>query len=183
LRKSDEQKINGKANPMQRPTAVTVFGVLNIVFAVLGAIGVAASLMLFGSQAGAENPIVQLIHDNPTYALWMKFSASAGLVVCVLLMAAGIGLLMLKPWARGLSIFYGIYAIVMGIVGTAVNYFYLVQPIIERAQQKQGPEAAAAIGGAIGGTIGGCVGLIYPVLLLVFMTRPKIVAAFRPTPG
>ena len=40
-----------------------------------------------------------------------------------------------------------------------------------------------AIGGAIGSSIGGCFALIYPVLLLIFMTRPKLAAAFQPGPG
>lgn len=55
-----------------------------------------------------------------------------------------------------------------------------MRPMLEEASRKQGPEAAAAIGGAIGGTVGGCFGLIYPILLLIFMTRPKLVAAFNP---
>jgi hypothetical protein len=28
--------------------------------------------------------------------------------------------------------------------------------------------------------VGGCFGLIYPVLLLIFMLMPKVAAAFRP---
>jgi hypothetical protein len=28
--------------------------------------------------------------------------------------------------------------------------------------------------------VGGCFGLIYPVLLLIFMLLPKVAAAFRP---
>ena len=59
----------------------------------------------------------------------------------------------------------------MGMVGMVVNYFLLMRPLLEQAQQMHGPAAAAAIGGAVGGTIGGCFGLIYPILLLVFMTR------------
>jgi hypothetical protein len=63
-------------------------------------------------------------------------------------------------------------------VGTVVNYFFLMRPMLEQAHQKQGPEAVGAMAGAIGGTIGGCFGLIYPILLLVFMMRPNVVAAF-----
>jgi hypothetical protein len=163
---------------MNRPTAVTVFGVLNIVFAVFGVIGLIASVMLFLPQANSTNPVIQLIHDRPAYAAWMKWSAALGGVVSVALLAAGIGLLHLKPWARTASVLYGIYAIVMVIAGSVVNYFFLLRPMLEQAQQKHGPEAAAAIGGAVGGTVGGCFGLIYPVLLLIFMTRPNVVAAF-----
>ncbi len=163
---------------MQRPTSVTVFAVLNIGFAVFGILGMLASLILFLPQADSNNPVVQLIRDSPAYAAWLKFSIGLGAVVCVALLAAGIGLFLLKPWARVLSIGYGIYAIVMGIAGTVVNYFLLMRPMLEQAQHKHGPEEAAAIGGAIGGTIGGCLGLVYPILLLIFMMRANVVAAF-----
>jgi hypothetical protein len=91
--------------------------------------------------------------------------------------------LRLKSWARKLSIAYAIYAIVFGIIATVMSFMFLVRPLLAEAQQSQGPEAAGAIGGAIGGIVGGCLGLVYPILLMIFMTRPKVVAAFqRPEP-
>lgn len=166
---------------MQRPTAVTVFGILNIVFAALGLFTMLGSMMLFTVTGGnSSNPVVQLIHDNPTYAAWMKICIALGLIVSPLLLAAGIGLLKLKPWARTISIVYAIYSIVMVPVSGVINYIYLVQPLLQQAQQKQGPEMAGAIGGAIGGTFGSCFGLIYPILLLIFMLRANVAAAFRP---
>ena len=166
---------------MKRPTAVTVFAILNIVFAAFGILGVLGSVMLFAAtEATSKNPIIQIIHDNPTYAAWMKISIVLGLLISGALLAEGIGLLQLKPWARVLSIIYAIYSIVMVPVGSVVNYFFVVQPMLQHAHGAQGPEQAAAIGGAIGGMVGGCFGLIYPVLLLIFMLMPKVAAAFRP---
>ena len=58
--------------------------------------------------------------------------------------------------------------------------FWLIGPLMERANAAGGgPEQAGAIGGIIGGAFGGCIGLIYPVLLLIFMMRPNVVQAFR----
>ena len=172
---------------MQRPTSVTVFGILNIVFAVFGICGVLAIVTMFtmmgmdlNNPAFQNNPTMQAIQDSPAYAAWLKISVVLGLVAAAVLLAAGIGLLKLKPWARMLSIIYGIFEIVWIIIGTVVNFIFLVQPMLEKAHAAQGPEAAGAIGGAIGGMFGGCIGIIYPVLLLIFMTRPKVVAAFRP---
>ena len=167
---------------MERPTSVTVFGILNIVFAAFGIIGTFASLALFSANADTNNPVIKIIHENSSYAAWMKICIPLGAIVCIALLAAGIGLLKLKPWARILSIAYAIYAIVFGIIGLVVNYFFLVQPMLQQAQGQQGPQAAAAIGGAIGGCIGGCFGMIYPILVLIFMTRPKIIAAFQQPP-
>ena len=85
----------------------------------------------------------------------MKISVGLGAVACVALLASGIGLLALQPWARALSIGYGIFALVQCLGGTVINYIYLIQPLTEQAQQKQGPESASALGGAIDRTIGG----------------------------
>jgi hypothetical protein len=166
---------------MQRPTSVTVFGVLNIVFAVLGFLGLLAAAAMFrANPGGSENPVLQMMHDNPGFATWMKISTVLGFIISAFLLAAGIGLLQLKPWARQLSIGYGIYSLIMIPVGSVVNFIYIARPMLEQAQHQQGPAAAGAAVGAIGSIIGGLFGLIYPVLLLIFMTRPKVVAAFYP---
>jgi hypothetical protein len=165
---------------MQRPASATTFGILNIIFAGLGVFGLVASITLL-TVMDTRNPVVRIIQNNPAYAAWMKLSVPLGLLSCAILLTAGIGLLRMKNWARLLSIGYAIYAILFGIVGIVINFLFLVRPMLEEASHKQGPEAAGEIGGAIGGGIGGCIGLVYPVLLLIFMTRPKLVAAFRAT--
>ena len=164
---------------MQRPTSVTVFGILNIVFAVIGILGIFGSAAMLAGASQSDNPVVKVMLANPAYVTWMRISIPLGLLVSALLLAAGVGLLLLKPWARWFSLAYGIYAIVMSIVATLITYYLFFGPLMEQAQRMRGPEAAAAVGGAIGGMIGGILGLIYPVLLLYFMTRPHVIAAFR----
>jgi hypothetical protein len=165
---------------MERPTAVTVLGILNIVFAVLGVFGMLATLAMFSPTAGSNNPALKLMQESPRYLMWLKVTIPIGVLGCLALLASGIGLLRLKRWARTLSIGYAIYAIVFGIAGVVMNFIFLFRPLLEEAQRSQGPEAAGAIGVALGGTVGGCVGLIFPIVLLAFMVRPKVVAAFRP---
>jgi hypothetical protein len=165
---------------MQRPTSATVFGILNIGFAGMGIIGIIASIGLLMLSVNFNNPVVKVMQESPGYALWFKICIPLGLLSCGVLLAAGIGLLLVKPWGRLLSIGYAIYAIGFGIVGTVVNFLFITRPLLEQAQNKGGPEAAGAIGGAIGGSIGGCFGMIYPILLLIFMFHPAIRDAFRP---
>jgi len=169
---------------MQRPTSVTVFGILNIVFAALGIVSVLAMVALFAVVGNtSNNPVVQVIHNNPAYAAWMKFSIALGLLAAAVLLVAGIGLLILKPWARILSIAYAIYAIVMVLVSNVVNFIYVLQPLAQQAHEQSGPQAAAVMGGMIGGFFGSGLGLIYPILLLIFMFRPNVAAAFCPQPS
>lgn len=164
---------------MQRPTAVTVLAVLNIGFAVIGVFGMMATLTMLRGGSDSSNPVLRTMTENPTYMAWLRMSVPISSVCLVALLISGIGLLRLQNWARLLAIVYAIVAIIIGIIGIFVNVTCLVMPMLQRANQS-GPELAAAIGGAIGGTIGGVVGMIYPVVLIVFLVRKNIVAAFRP---
>lgn len=51
---------------MQRPTAVTVFGILNIGFGVLGIFSLLGTMLVFAMiKDTTSNPVIQLIHNNP----------------------------------------------------------------------------------------------------------------------
>lgn len=165
---------------MKRPASVTVFGLLNFVFAAFGVIGLIASIALFSPPADANQPVLKLMYEGPAYAVWLKICIPLGLLSCAALLAAGIGLLLLKSWARTLSIAYAIYAIVFTLVGMVINLVQMAQPLFEQVRPQQQLAAAGAIGGPISGTIGGLFWVIYPIVLLVFMLHPKVVAAFRP---
>jgi hypothetical protein len=164
---------------MHRPTSVTVFGILNIVKAGFGIFLAIPSIVLFLAPADSYNPSIKMLHENPAYAAWLKLSIPLGLLSCTILLVAGIGLLCLKSWARTLSIAYAIYGICMGILSTAVGSIFLIQPFLKNHQDSQA--ADTAMFGLIGGGIVVCLGLIYPILLLVFMLRPTVAAAFHPS--
>lgn len=165
---------------MQRPASVTVFGILNFVFAAFGVIGVIASITLFFPPPAATQPVLKLMHEGPAYAAWLKICIPLGLLSCAALVTAGIGLLWVKSWARNLSIAYSVYAIIFALVAMIINLALMAQPMFEQVPRRQQLEAAMAIGGPISGTIGGIFWLIYPVVLLIFMLRPKVAAALRP---
>jgi hypothetical protein len=167
---------------MKRPTSVTVFGILNIVFAVLGVIGIFASIAMlkFVGKSQANNPVVKALHDNVVYAAWFKIMIPLGLIASMVLLAAGIGLLLLKNWARVTSIVYAIYTIIICLIGLAMNGVFLLLPLLNQSSHGSTVEAAGQIGAAIGATIGSVFSLVYPILLLIFMTRPKVIAGFQP---
>ncbi len=83
----------------QRPISVTVFGILNIGFALwkfvgLLLAGVAMRLNLPGNSALAA------MKSDPVYRAWSQFGVISGVVFGVVLISAGIGLLLLQKWAR-----------------------------------------------------------------------------------
>jgi hypothetical protein len=170
---------------MERPASITVFGILNIVFALLGLLGIVVSSVMMFSEAAANNPVVMQMRQNPTYDLWLKITIPLGAVSAIVLLCAGIGLLLFRSWGRTLSLVYAWYAIGFGLLGMLVNYLFLVRPMLEQARQDGGPEATGAFGGAMGGVLGGCIALVYPILLLIFMSNARVKGALqrREVPG
>jgi len=164
---------------MERPASVTTFGILNIVFAGFGILGLLGTIAMASMTRASNNPVVRIMQENPAYAAWLKISIPLGLLACSVLLAAGIGLLALQSWGRNLTIGYAIYGIVFSLLSFGFNVIFLLRPMLEEASRKHGPEAAGAIGGAVGGTFGSCVGVAYPILLLIFMMRPNVKAAFQ----
>jgi hypothetical protein len=110
----------------------------------------------------------------------MKISMPLGGIVHMVLLGAGIGLLMLQNWARILSICYGIYAIAACLIGGVVT-LNILMPIMQHSPG--GAQGMIAMMTLVGGVGAMAIGLVYPILLLIFMTRPKVIAAFSPEPA
>ncbi len=165
---------------MRRPISVTIFGVLNIILAVLGVLRILPTrLSLFVNMETSVNPVVKIMREHPVYLFWMKAMTPLGLLSCAVLLIAGIGLLGLKEWGRKTSLGYAIYAIVFGILSGVINFVFLFGPLFASARHQQGPEAIGAMLGVMSGILGEIFGMIYRILLLTFMTRPKVKRAFR----
>src|SRR5580704_1777740 len=123
---------------MQRPIAVAVFGILNIVFAGLGLIGIMSIGVVLNVLDTSNNPAYKVMRESPGYMSWMKLSIPLGLVSCALLLSSGIGLLKMKPWARKVAIGYALYALVLGVVGLVMSLICVVGPLMAQASQQQG---------------------------------------------
>jgi len=165
------------------PTVVTVLGVIGIVFGTLKLL--CAPFNVIGylmpvPKGQVGNPAIQLLAD-PTYRSFLLVMVVFDGIAGAALLTASIGLLGLRPWARRLAIGYSAYAIVATLVNIAFTAVFLIAPIVKTAQQKGNAESVgAAVGSAVGGLIGTCLALVFPILLLVFMYRPRIVQAFQP---
>ncbi len=165
----------------ERPTPVMVFGILNIIFGVLRLLGAPFSFWSVLSADPTTNPAAA-IYNNQLIRNWTLMSGGLALLTGLVLVIAGIGLLQMRSWARALSIGYGGFAIILGVITTMFNVAVLMPATMTQMQGIAGNSEAARMGGLVGGAIGvlgGILGLVYPVLLLIFMTRPHIIAAFE----
>ena len=96
-------------------------------------------------------------------------------------LAGGVGALSLKPWARKALLVYAIGAIVAGLVGTVFNVVVMIPKLSQIPQNRAEVKMTVQLMPIM--TIGGFfLGLILPVCVLIFMTRPKAKAAFADKP-
>lgn len=159
---------------MTRPVSTVVFGILNIGYGLLSLLAMAlAGLLILNrpdGRFGEGNDYAQLI------LWWGAGSSVAGGIFALVLIAGGIGLLLMRPWGRILSLTYACYAVVMSVLGTAVQVLVMQQTLAAQPPDNRKLVAVIAIASTV---IGFCISLGYPLLMGFFLTRPAFVAAFR----
>jgi len=153
------------------PGSIKVLGILNLVFAGLGVIGLLFTYAMYfgGLRLGGRNPVVEIAHSSATYMTFLKVTLGLGVPALIAFATSGIGLIGMKPWGRKLAIGYAIYAIAGAITGLIVTYVYVLAPL-------SGQPGSGA--GMFGGLWGGILGCAYPIILLIFMMRRNVVGAF-----
>ena len=165
-----ESQINNAPPPMPapvRPKSVTVFGILCIVF---GSLALLCSPFHAFSLSAPNNPVLTI----PGFKTFALVGVVISLVCAVFQIAAGIGLLKLKRWARQGAVMYAIFAIAYTLLSLPVIVLMLVPHLSTTHDPVM---QAGLIGGLIGGIVGGVIGMIYPICLLIFMRKPRAVAA------
>ena len=165
----------------KRPAAATVFGVLNILFGITGLCGTLASGVLMSiPQLSQDNPALELMEDNAVFRIFNQISIGISFIACIVMIVAGIGLWPLKPYGRMTSIGYSVAMIILNLIGNVINFAVLFPGLMGIAAEAGGGPVDLAVYFGIGaGLLGSCMGFIYPGLLLYFMYRPNVVAAFR----
>jgi hypothetical protein len=192
----------------KRPTALTVMGILNIVFGSLGLVcslcaGIGYLFMLSNSpllnlKAGGVNvnPFTDqwefMKREVPGYPAFMIGGLVEGLIGGTLLLIAGIGLLKVQSWGRVLSLLYALLTIVAQIFSLIFTLAY-VNPAMQRWQQDFVRRFGGQLppGGGLGEdsmfnnaiAVGGAVvGVAYAVVLIIMMMLPHVREAFAGTP-
>jgi hypothetical protein len=186
----------------KRTTAVLVIAICHFVFGGLGLFCNTCSGV--GSLAGDANPLRQLADQNmrdkaerqkanerikvaklPGYRFYTSFNVVMSWVLSAAMVAAGFGLLYMKPWGHWLSTGYGIASILTGFVVFFYSIFYLNPLEMELLRNNPPPagldqEQAAAVMDAVGpvASAGPCCLMIYPIAVLVVMFLPSTLAAF-----
>jgi hypothetical protein len=168
----------------RRPGAAIFFGVTNIVVGALG-------LMVYGccgfmvfamaiDPSGGRSVWSHLAADVPLYAPLTIAHLVLSLLLCLLLLIAGIGLLGMHNWARLFSVACGVVALVLNI-GIIIFQAAFVSPSLQRFFP--GPESAALAAATNFYTTGiAAIAILYCAALLITLLLPDVAAAFQHEP-
>jgi hypothetical protein len=160
----------------QRPMSILIFGILNLGYALLNLGGPLLAKVMASVKMPANSPVAAMKAD-PAYMAWINFNMAVGVVLGLALLTFGIGLLLMKNWARIGSIIYAVVAIVFVLFGSVVSWPFTKRMMEQTPGVPPGMMAKFAIIGLVFGII---FGMAYPVLLLFFMTRPNVIEACQP---
>jgi hypothetical protein len=163
--------------PTIRPATATVFGILNIIWGLMGFCSNVISIGLFAAVMGGafEEEVVKQMGpqvSNPTQLNIVMVQLAIGVLISIGLISAGIGLLKFKAWGRTASNVCAVVAIVQTVLGIAFMVF--TGPAFSGGNVP--PEQYGAL---IGGICGGVLGLAFPICSLIFLNRPAFVQAIR----
>lgn len=183
----------------RRPTAILVIGILNIVFGALGLI--CNPIKIVGSlvptpEAGApemagmppeQSEMMRKLNEvsmSPAVKTYQIFDGGIGFLFSAILLAAGIGLLVMKPWGRTLSLVYAFYGIAAAIATMVFSWMMIITPLFQLVEQAPDPQAKqimqfGAYGGMGGALAQSCFSAVYPVVILIVLTRPSITRALQ----
>lgn len=176
----------------ERPVAVLVVAILNLVFG-----GVTMVFTLCGcamlvaipqfeqafAQSGADSAF-DVYREIPGFWTYVIVYQVVTLLMTPVLLAAGIGLFGMRPWARWANIVYAVFAILLAVV-VAILDFAVFIPAVQEWNRQNGVNPADAfftLLSSFAGDIYTFLLALYGVALLIIMFLPHVRAGFAIPP-
>ena len=154
-----------------KPASIKVFGILNIVFGAMGLICGGAGVLFFvlatqSSEFAYEFEKALSAQYTQGYMTLLQFTSCFGGILSLILIVCGVGLLRERNWGRTGSLGYAAFQILFTLASTAVSM----------SMMKNDETFIFSAGGAMCGVL---FALIYPICIMIFLTRPNVVEALK----
>ena len=166
------------ANP---PIAQIIFGVVNILFGFIGLAGSLIALRIyFTPLEGQTGPIPELMRANSFYASSMRILAIPAILYGLAQFISGIGLVRSREWARKLALCAALYAIPVAAFTSFLNLQIIIpfttEYTLRTLPTPTDPQFIPLMTTMMkaSGMMNSTLFLLYPILLIIFLTRPKV---------
>jgi hypothetical protein len=178
------------APPKLRPRSVTVLAILGIILGSLVLLGTLCNtFQVFGASLEPSDPVTKGIRDDPVLFVWSIIGVIVNLVLGVLLLGGSIKALSLKRSGRLWMIAYSWLDIGFTLISTAISVVAVmprISQIVQNSKMNATMQTAVQIS-VWGEILFSLLLLVFPALILYYMSRPLVKEAFRrgmvaPTP-
>lgn len=160
------------------PPAILVLSIIGIIFAALGILGsLVAGLVLVTPML--TDPALEGLRHDPIYLTVSTIALLFSTLVTILLLAASLASLKLRPWARPAMLTYALLSLFQNLFGTLFTIFYTL-PHMSLSATASPAARAGYIGGLVGAAFGFLVNAAWCLCILFFFTRPATIDAFNP---
>jgi hypothetical protein len=169
--------------PLQprRPTSVTVIAIIAIIWGSIAVLAMMCAVPQYLGMQFTPNPVMDGIRKDPVLLGFHIASMVIGLALGIILLAGGIISLSLKPMGRTLLIVYAWGSIVTSIPSMILTVAVITPRTFQHVpNMAANPQMAQIMKlSAYGGVALSVVALTWPVLILYFMSRPRVKTAFE----
>jgi hypothetical protein len=137
------------------------------------------------AQQQRRKEVTEQVHVEriPLYRAYSVTNRVLSTLFCIILLAAGIGLLLMQSWARWLSVGYAVLSILANLavfVYTVAFFMPADQEAFRRLPPQSDQERLAYNIANVVAPAGPCVMMLYPAVVLVVLLLPSVGTAFRP---
>jgi hypothetical protein len=169
----------------EKPKAIKVFGILNVIFGGLGLLGTCIGLGailaitsgLIPVPDGQSNPAFVTQDEDAFLYFYNIISAATALIFTIVLLASGIGLLRYKKWGRNTGLAWAAYNVLATIIATVVTWTHIYPHQLKMLATNEAMAdvpnmEAVLLGSMIFGNVLSVAYLIYPGLFALFSSKP-----------
>jgi len=173
-----------QAQPLVKPKAIKVFGILNVIFGGLGLLGTCIGLGailaitsgLLPAPEGQSNPAFVTQDEDAFLYFYNITSAAFALLFTIVLLVSGIGLLQHKKWGRNAGLAWVAYSVLATIIASVVTWTHIYPYQLEMLPTNEAMAnvpnmEAILLGSMIFGNVLSVGYLIYPVLFAIFGSK------------
>ena len=161
-----------------KPRALLVFGIISILLGLFGLMGMVTSLLsLVSPAASAGNPAMQAMMADPTISTFTKVGLVPGLLAAIGQIAAGIGLIKAKEWARKLIIGISAYSILAAGVGAYMSIVHIspiIGPLMAKTLKDENVAKIMQVTTTVSALLGLVFSIAYSVTLTIMLMRAKV---------
>ncbi|WP_038166478.1 hypothetical protein [Verrucomicrobium sp. BvORR106] len=165
--------------PIEKPKTLLVLGILNLAFAAFGIYGLITSvMMLVKPEMYAANPVVTIMQNDVAYATYYKGLLGFSFLLVPANLAAAIGLIRGREWARKLTLAMALVGVVVAGVNGWISHTHLSGPAMAEAMKNTGSDATAQkimeVAMTVSLFVGFLVAVVWTIVQFALLCRAKV---------